>query len=137
MDRDLHDRYLDVIANQAGPLSDAMHQMGVAAGAAGRSLSEDDLKNARATFADVRAAASSFLNGLVGSQAPLYLRGADGQLQDALKLIIDGAHRGVVATGARDGAALIAAAKEMNDATRDIVAAASRITSWRSGAAAP
>ena len=137
MDPVAHDRYLDIIASAAGPLGDAMGRMGIAAGVAARSPSPRHLEDARGTFVDVQSGASAFLHRLAGSRAPHYLRGADGQLQDALKLIVDGAQRGVTATDERDGARLAAAAKEIDDATKDIVEAAGRITGWRSGQVAP
>ena len=85
----------------------------------------------------VRERAAAFLDQLVAAHSPGYLRGADCELQDALKLLVDAGRRGAEAAIEREGAQLIAAAVEMDVANRDIASAAQRIANWRGGAARP
>lgn len=132
-----HDAYLDVIIGHSQTLGDAMLAMGHAAGAAARSRSAPDVATAVDAIGRAGEQASAFLDALASSRCPAYLRGADGAIQDALKLQIDGARRGVQAATAGDVGALIAAAQEMEVFNQDIAAAAQRITAWRSGAARP
>lgn len=132
-----HDAYLDVIGTRAQPVSQAMHSMGSAAGQAARSLSAADFTVAVEAMRRVSDEARLFLLALAAAPCPAYLRGADSQLQDALKLLVDGSRRGAQAAQAANGAGLVAAAREMEVANQDIVAAAHRITAWRSGAARP
>jgi hypothetical protein len=132
-----HDRYLDVIGKNADPVGQAMQAMGVTAGTAARSLTIADCAEAAAAVTQVRECAAAFLDQLARAHSPRYLRGADGQLLDALKLLVDAGRRGAEAAVARDGTQLIAAAREMEVANRDIVSAAQRIANWRNGAARP
>jgi hypothetical protein len=132
-----HDAFLDVIVTHSQPVSEAMHSMGVAAGRAARSSTPSDFAVAVYSMQRAGEHAAAFLNALAGSQCPAYLRGADSAVQDALKLLVDGGRRGVQAARAADVDRLTEAAKEMEVANQDFVAAAQRITIWRSGAARP
>lgn len=132
-----HDRYLDVIGKNADPVGQAMQAVGVTAGTAARSLTIADCAVAAAAMTQVRERAAAFLDQLARAHSPDYLRGADGQLQDALKLLVDAGLRGADAAVARDGAQLIAAARKMEVANRDFASAAQRIVDWRNGAARP
>lgn len=132
-----HDGYLDIIAKHAGPLGQAMLAMGTAAGTAARSLAPADFVVALGHMQQTSERASTFLDALTQARCPAYLRGADDQLQDALKLLVDSGRRGVEAASSANGPRLIAAAAEMEVANRDIVTAAHRLSDWRSGAARP
>jgi hypothetical protein len=132
-----HDGYLGVISVHGDPLGKAMFAMALTAGAAARSLALSDFASAAGAMSQVRDRAVDFLHSLAVANCPDYLRGADDQLQDALKLLADGGRRGAVAAAAQNGAQLTAAAEEMDVANRDILAAAQRIIDWRSGAARP
>jgi hypothetical protein len=137
IDRNRHDAYLEVIGSYADPVGQAMQAVGHSAGTAARSLSIPDCAQAAAAMTTVCDRAAAFLDHLAVAHSPDYMRGADSQLQDALKLLVDAGRRGADAATARDGNQLTAAADEMNVATRDIVATAHRIAAWRSGAARP
>ena len=71
------------------------------------------------------------------SNCPPYLRGANDQLERALRRIADSGQRGAAAARARGGKELTAAAAQIDTASGDIVVAAQRIADWRSGAAGP
>lgn len=132
-----HNAYLDVIRTYSGPLSAAMSAMGAAGGDAARSLALTDVNEAAGATRSVSRGAARFLEALVSSRCPAYMRGADGQLQEALKLMVDGARRAGDAADATDHVGLERASIEIEAANRDVVAAALRILEWRSGAARP
>jgi hypothetical protein len=113
-----HNAYLAVISAHAEPVGGAMLAMAAAAGKAARSAAPVDFSAAADAMEKVRDGASVFLDRLAGARSPDYLRGDDDQLQDALKLLVDGARRGNAAAAARDGAQLTAAAAEMDGALR-------------------
>lgn len=137
IDRDRHDAYLSILGTKAGPLKAAMFLMGSAAGKAGSSLTPADFAMATEAMEQVRDSAAAFLDQLAATRCPEYLRGADSQVQDALKLMADGAQRGANAARARDGARLSSAAAEIEVANRDIAGAGALLATWRSGAARP
>jgi hypothetical protein len=137
IDRHRHDGYLSVIGTYADPLGQALVAMATAAGKAARSREPSDFLIAVAAMNQVRERAATFLDQLASAGSPDYLRGADSQLQDALKLLMDGGSRGASAATKLEATQLTAAASEMEVANRDIIAAASRIANWRSGAARP
>jgi hypothetical protein len=132
-----HDRYLSIVVADGEPLGQAMLAMGVAAGRGAHALSVSECALAAAAMTKVHKQAAAFLDHLAAAHSPDYLRGADDQLRDALKLLVDAGRRGAEAAIGRDGAQLTAAAQEMDVANRDIAAAAQRIVNWRSGAARP
>lgn len=132
-----HDAYLNVIGRHSGAVGDSMHRMGVAAGRAGGSLGVADFATASDAMDRVRDGALEFLQDLAGTRCPEYLRGADSQIQDALKLLVDGAGRGMAAADRRDGLGLTAAGSEMTVAGTDLGNAGLRLADWRSGAARP
>lgn len=132
-----HDPYLGVLAEHADVMSEAVARMAATAGTAARSQARDDLVAAEEAMAAVENRARSFLAALSRARCPAYLQGADAQLHDALKLMIDGGQRGAAAARARDGEQLESAASEMDAAFDDIEAAAARIVDSRSGAARP
>ncbi|MGH7861213.1 MAG: hypothetical protein ACREOS_03140 [Candidatus Dormibacteraceae bacterium] len=132
-----HGAYLDVIIGHTQPLGDAVLAMGQAAGSAARSGSGADVANAVDAMRHAGEQASAFLDALAGTHCPAYLRGADSALQDALKLQIDGARRGVRSATAGDAGGLIAAAQEMEVFNQDAVAAEQLFNAWRSDAARP
>jgi hypothetical protein len=132
-----HDAYLAVISSHAGPVGEMMLSMGMAAGRAARSQTPSAFTVAVFGMQRVGEEAAAFLDALAATQCPAYLRGADNQVQDALKLLVDGGRRGVEAAQAGHAERLNAAAAEMEGATQDIVAAAYLIGAWRSGAARP
>ena len=136
VDPEKHNAYLDAVGRTA-PLSEAMAAMGVAARAAGQSGDAADMDGAGAAFTTVRELAGGFRDEVAGAAAPMYLRGADVQFQEALALIVDAAARGMRAAEARDADGLRTAAAEVEVANRDILTAAMRIANWRSGAASP
>jgi hypothetical protein len=132
-----HDAYLGIITTHSEPLGTAMLEMGTAAGIAARSGGVSDFSAAVQAISRVSERSGAFLDALASAHCPAYLRGADSAIQDALKLLIDGSHRGVRAARAADGTTLVAAAKEIEVANQDMVVAAHRITAWRSGVARP
>ncbi|MDQ6879439.1 MAG: hypothetical protein M3082_17435 [Candidatus Dormibacteraeota bacterium] len=132
-----HDDYLKVISTHASPLGERMASMGETAGRAARSQTLADFAAAVNAMNAVSEEAALFLNALASSDCPGYLRGADSQIQDALKLLVDGGRRGAEAAEAADGVRVAAAARGMEVANGDIVAAAHLLTAWRSGAARP
>lgn len=136
VDPDKHNAYLDAVGRTA-PLSEAMAAMGVAARAAAQSDDAAVMDAARDAFSAVRGLAATFRDDVAGADAPMYLRGADGQFQEALALIVDAAARGERAAEGHDVDRLRAAAAEVEVANRDILTAAMRIANWRSGAASP
>lgn len=132
-----HDHYLDVIANGSERLGQSMLHMGTAAGAALRSENSTDFADAVEAMTEVSGRAAIFLGQLAATPCPTYLRGADDQIQDALKLLVDGGKRGADAAASGDGKGLRAAAAEMEVANEGIVEGARRIGDWRRGAARP
>jgi|GEM_PF-6123482 hypothetical protein len=132
-----HDAYLAIIGAHAEQVGDAMLSMASAAGRAARSLNAADLATAEQAMESVSRYTADFLGELSTTHCPPYLRGANDQLQGALKLIADGGQRGAAAARARDGEQLTAAAAEIDTANGDIMAAAQRIADWRSGTARP
>jgi hypothetical protein len=132
-----HDPYLDVIVEHTDSVGDAMARMALTARQVIRSLSESDLPAAQKALADVETTSRSFLAALARASCPEYLKGADAQIHDALKLLIDAGQRGAAAVQAMDGNRLESIAGEMDAAADDIGVAARRITDWRSGAARP
>jgi hypothetical protein len=132
-----HDAYLAVIGTHAELVGDAMLSMAGAAGTAAGSLSDADLSAAEQAMDHVGGCASAFLSDLSKSHCPAYLRGANDQLKSALERIAQGGPRGAAAARARDAKGLTAAAAQIDSANGDIVAAAGRISDWRSGAAHP
>jgi hypothetical protein len=137
LDYQRHDPYLAVLSDHAEAMSEAVARMASTAGAAARSQAADDLEAAEESMAAVESRARTFLGALSRAGCPAYLRGADAQLHDALKLVIDGGQRGAAAAGANDTEQLDSAASEMDVAFDDIEAAAGRIVDWRTGAARP
>jgi hypothetical protein len=132
-----HDSYLAVIGQHAPTLGEAMESMARLAGTAARSQGGTDLAAAADAMDRVGEQARAFLVALSGATCPAYLQGADGQLHDALKLMIDGGGRGGNAARNRNGQGLTEAALGINSANDDVVAAAQRLVDWRSGAARP
>jgi signal transduction histidine kinase len=126
-----------VIVEHTDSVGDAMARMTLTARQVIRSLSESDLPAAQEALADVEATSRSFLTALARASCPEYLKGADAQIHDALKLLIDAGQRGAAAVQAMDGRRLESIAGEMDAAADDIGVAAQRITDWRSGAARP
>lgn len=137
IDQQKHNRFLDVLATEAEPLSQAMLAMGTAAVEFRRSGAAAAFSAAVDSMTEMSGRATTFLSCLVGTGCPAYLRGADAQIQDALKLLVDGGKRGADAARSGNGEGLLAAAAEMEVANEDIVKGASRIVDWRSGAARP
>ncbi len=135
IDYERHDPYLEVIIGRTDSVGEALAQMAVTARAARRSMSEDDLPAVREALTAVEATARSFLGDLARARCPEYLKGADAQLHDALKLLIDAGGRGAAAVTAMNAARLESIAAEMDAAADDIAAAAARVTDWRSGGA--
>ncbi len=132
-----HDPYLQVIVHHTDSVGDAMTRMALTARQVIRSSSEDDLAAAQEALADVEASSRSFLAALARASCPEYLKGADAQIHDALKLLIDAGARGAAAVQAMDGTRLESIAGEMDAAADDIGVAAQRIADWRSGVARP
>lgn len=134
---DAHDSYLAVIGEHAPPLGEAMESMTRLAGGAARSEADSDLAAAADAMDRVGDRARAFLRALSRASCPEYLQGADAQLHDALKLIIDGGERGGIAARNRDGQEIRAAAQEIDTASHDVVVASQRLVNWRSGEARP
>lgn len=106
-----------------------------AAGVALRSATAADFTAAVNSMTEVSARAERFLGRLAGTPCPAYLRGADDQIQEALKLLSDGGKRGADAARSGNGKGLQAAAEEMDVAIEDVVKGAGRIGDWRAGTA--
>lgn len=132
-----HDAYLAVISAHSELVGDSMLAMSRAAGTAARTLADADLAAAAQAMERVSDSASDFLLGLSKVHCPAYLRGAHEQLEGALRRIVRHSQHGAAAATARSGAGVIAAAKDMDTANDDILAAAQRLTDWRNGAARP
>lgn len=131
-----HNAYLSVVGGPANTaLSQAMEEMGRAAGAAARSRTTDDIEQAMTRMAMVHECAIAFSQALANVTVPTYMRSADSQLQDAVRVIAHGASRGIVASSAEDGTRLAQAASEIEGANRDVMTAAERIVNWKTGAA--
>jgi hypothetical protein len=137
IDYQRHDPYLAVLSDHADGMSEAVVRMASTAGAAARSQAEDDLEAVEEAMAAVESRARTFLGALSRAGCPTYLQGADAELHDALKLLIDGGQRGAAAARAKDAEQLESAASEMDAAFDDIEAAARRIFDWRTGVARP
>lgn len=135
VDSQANDAYLAILVADAPALGAVLADMAAAAGSAARSRQPSDMAKARSSLSAVMEQAQLFLDHLAGAGCPEHLRGADEQLQDALKLQIDGARRGIEAVDSSDAARLESAASEIDVANRDVVLAAGRIAEWRSGAA--
>ena len=132
-----HDPYLQVIVDHTDAVGDAMVRMTATATKVIRSWREDDLPAVEEALADVEASSRSFLAAISQGGCPDYLKGADAQIHDALKLLIDAGHRGAAAVDEMDGERLASIADEMDAAADDVGVAARRIASWRNGAARP
>jgi hypothetical protein len=132
-----HDAYLAVITTHAEPLRNAMVAMAAASGTAARSLSAADLATAADALEALSQDASAFDDELSAAHCPSYLRGANDQLQRALRRIRDGGQRSAAAARAENKQELVSAASEMDAANDEIEAAAQRIVGWRAGAARP
>jgi hypothetical protein len=137
VDRGQHDAYLAVIVAHADSVGDAMLAMAQTADVARRSLSEPDVTTAAEAMEQLGEAASDFLRGLSKEHCPDYMRGANDQLEEALRRIVRAGQQAAAAATAHDGAQVFAAGNDMAAAHDEILTAAQRITSWRSGAARP
>lgn len=137
IDYQRHDSYLQVIVDHTDSVRDAMGQMMLTARQVIRSCSEDGVPAAQEALAEVEASSKSFLAALSRASCPDYLKGADAQIHDALKLLVDAGQRGAAAVDAMDSAQLESTATEMHAAAGDIGVATRRIVDWRSGAARP
>lgn len=133
VDYQRHDPYLAVIGKHAEPLGDAVMSMTRAAGREARAGTRDAIRTA-AAMVGVRSTAAAFLANLSRTRCPEYMRGADAQLHDALKLQVDAADRGAAAARSADDKGLHDAAREMSTATDDFFAAAAQLADWSSAA---
>lgn len=131
-----HDSYLAIVGGPAlQRLAQSLVAMGRVAGDLGRSGLCDGYVAAATAMATVAADAMAYERAIGSALAPSYMRGADGQLQEALRIMADGARRGVAAARRSDGGALQRSAAEIETANYDVITVAGRLADWQTGAA--
>src|ERR1700680_1193082 len=94
IDQHKHNRYLNVLAGETEPLSEAMLAVATAAAAVRGEGTAGEVSVGVIAMAKVSGRGAIFLSRLAETRCPAYFRGADGQIQAALTMLVDGGKRG-------------------------------------------